>query len=109
MKCSKAHPSSAGGVQGRIGLVTRERTDRWGIESTRFHGLNMVIWDKVTRPVRTPTVGAHLPNLMMEHLPDVEEALHQFKEWDLILRGDLNMELDNVPSLRRQCVTDLLT
>ena len=31
--CSSARPSSAGGAQGGVGLVTRERPDGWGIES----------------------------------------------------------------------------
>ena len=40
--CSAARPSSARGDQGGIRLVTRERPVRWGIDSTRYHGPNVV-------------------------------------------------------------------
>ena len=40
--CLKEIPSSNRGAQGGVGLVTKERPNGWGIESTRFHGPNMV-------------------------------------------------------------------
>ena len=43
VNCSSAHPSSAGVYQGGVIIVTRERPVGWGIESTRYHGPNMVI------------------------------------------------------------------
>ena len=39
--CLKARPDSAGVSQGGVGPVTRERPDRWGVESSRFHGPNV--------------------------------------------------------------------
>ena len=107
--CSKARLPSARGDQGGIGLVRRERPDGWGVESTRFHGTNMVRCDIVTGPTHTPLVGAYLPPLMLEHLPDVKEALQRFKGRDPIVLGDLNVDLDGARISRSQCMADLLT
>ena len=41
--CLAAQPSSAGGSQGGVGLVTRERPVGWGIESMRYHGPNVEV------------------------------------------------------------------
>ena len=59
--CMKERLSSAGVSQGGVGLVTREWTNGWGIESTRFHGPNMVSSEIVTGPTQTPLVGSYLP------------------------------------------------
>ena len=40
--CSTAQPTSAGGAQGGVGLVMIERPVGWGIDSTRYHGPNVV-------------------------------------------------------------------
>ena len=50
----------------------------------------------------------YLPPLTLEHLPYVEEALHQFNGWYPIVLGDINMDLDNALSLQIQCVVELL-
>ena len=59
--CSTAQPSSSGGDQGSVKLVTRERPVWWGIESTRYHRPNVVSCEIVTVITRTPLVGAYLP------------------------------------------------
>ena len=46
----KASPASAKGSQGEVGLVTRERPNHWGIESTRFQRPNVVSCKIVTGP-----------------------------------------------------------
>ena len=102
-------PSSAGGYQGGIGLVTRERTDGWGIESMHFHGSNVVSCKIVTRNTRTPLASAYLPTLTLEHLPYFKEALQRFKGLDLIVLGYFNVYLENSQSSRSQRVADLLT
>ena len=61
-----------------------------------FHGLNVVSCKLVTGHIRTPLVGVYLPPLMLEHLPDVKEALQRFKVCESIILGDLNVDLDNV-------------
>ena len=43
LTCLAARPSSAGGAPGGVGIVTRERPVGWEIESTRYHGLNIVL------------------------------------------------------------------
>ena len=55
---SAALPYSASGSQGGVGLVLRDRTNGWGIKSTLFHGLNLVICNIITGRIRTPLVGA---------------------------------------------------
>ena len=69
--CSAAQPSSARGSQGGVGLVRRERPVGWGIESTRYHGPNVVICELFTGLNRTSLVGAYLPPSKMDHLPDL--------------------------------------
>ena len=86
--CLVARISSAGGAQGSVGLVTREQPDEWGIESTRFHGPNVVSCKIVTGRTKTPVVGAYLPPSTLEHLPDVEE-LQQLKGLNPIAPGIL--------------------
>ena len=41
-------PSNSGGAQGSFGLVMREQPVGWGIESTRYHGTNVVSCEIVT-------------------------------------------------------------
>ena len=105
----KAHPDSARVSQVDVGLVIREKTDGWGIESICFQRPNMVSCEIVTGPTRTPLVGAYLLSSKLEHLPDVKEALQCFNVRDSIFLGDLNVDLDDVQSSRSQWVVDLLT
>ena len=70
--CSKAHSYSNGVAWGGVGLVTREWPDGWGIESTRFHGPNVVSCEIVTGPTQTPLVGAYFPPSTLEHLPYIK-------------------------------------
>ena len=66
--------------------------------------VNCEIFNGLTR---TPLVGVYLPPLILEHLPDVEEALQRFR--GPILLGDLNVDLNKARRLRSQRVSDLLT
>ena len=104
--CSTARPTSAGGSQGGVILVTRERPVGWGIESTRYHGPSVVRWELVTGIIRTPLVSAYLTPSTIKNPPDLEEALKRFK--DPIILGDLNMDLNKARSPRSQLVADLL-
>ena len=85
----KARPSGAWVSQDGVGLVTRERPDWWGVESTRFRGPNLVSFEIVTGPIWTSLVGTYLPPLTLEHLSDAKEALQQFKRRDPIVLGVL--------------------
>ena len=87
-----SRPTSTGRDQGGVGLTTRERPNRWGIYSTRYHETNVVICELVTGLIRTPLVDAYLPLSTLNHMPDLEEALKRFK--DPIVLGDLNMDLN---------------
>ena len=90
-------------------MVTRERTNGWVIEFTRFHGPNVVSCDIFAGHTRTPLIGAYLPPLTMEHLPYFEETLQIFKGMDPIVLGYFNMGLYDAQSSQCQLVADLLT
>ena len=77
--CLTTQPTRNGGDQGSIGIVTRERSIGWGIDSTRYHEPNVVRWELVTELIRTPLFYAYLPPSTLEHLPDLEESLKRFK------------------------------
>ena len=86
----------------------KEWSDWWGIESTHFHGQNVVSCEIFTGPTWTTLVGAYLPHSTLEDLPDVNEVLQQFNGRDPIVLGDLNMELENTRSSQSQRVADPL-
>ena len=104
--CLAARLSSAGGVQGDVGLVKKNMPLRWGVESTLYHGPNMVSCDIITGLTRTPLIGEYIPLLTMEHLLDLEEALQRFR-YPVVL-GELNVDLNKMSSLRIQQVAYLL-
>ena len=85
--------------------MTRETLIGWGIDSTRYHGPNLERCKLVTRLTRTPLVGAYLPPFMLDHLPDLEEALKKFK--DTIFLRDLNIDIEKARIPRSQQMADL--
>ena len=54
-------PTSNRGYQGGVGLVTRDRTIGWGVESTRYRRPNVVISEIFNELPQTLLVGAYLP------------------------------------------------
>ena len=66
----------------------------------------MVICEIVTGLTRNPLVVTYLPLSMLEHLPNLEEALKRFR--DPIFLGDLNMDLNGARKPWGQQVADLL-
>ena len=94
--CLAARPSRSRVDQGGFGMVTRESPIRWGVDSTRYHGPNVVSCEIVTRFTRIPLVGAYLPPSTLEHLPCLEEAMQSFR--DPIVLGDLNLDLKEARS-----------
>ena len=102
MTYSTAHPSSARESQGSIELVTRERPVGWWIDSTHYHGRNVVRCGIIAGLTCTPRVVTYLPPSTLEHLSDLEEALQRCRV--LVVLGGLNVDLDEARSLRIQCV-----
>ena len=100
MICSVARPSSTGGSQGGMWLVSQDRPNGWGIELTRFHGTNVVSCEIIAGRIRTPLVGAYLLPSTLNHLPDLEEDLYRFQVLYPIFIGDLNIDLDAIRSPR---------
>ena len=72
---------------GAIGMVSKERPEKWYIDSTRFHGPNMVSCEIVTRIKWTPLIRSYLLSANMDHLPDLKEALNDFLGRDNIVVG----------------------
>ena len=60
--------------------MMRERPVGWGIESMRYHRPNVVSYEISTKLTRTPLICAYLHASMLEHLPDLEEALQLFRD-----------------------------
>ena len=102
-----AQPTSSGGSQGGVGVVTRERPFGRGIYSTHYHRPNMASCEIITGLTRTPLVGTYLPPSTVEHLPELEEVLQLFR--DPIFLRDLNMDLNKSRRPQSQQVADLLT
>ena len=87
-------------------MVTRERTVRWGVDFMRYHGPNVVSCKIVTRLARTPLVKLYLQPSMLEHLPNLDEALQCFR--DPIVMFYLNADTNKARSTWRQSVLALL-
>ena len=96
-------------AQGRVDLMRREQSNRWDIESTRFHDPNVVSCEIVTGHTRTLLVSVYLPPSTLEHLLNFEEKIQIFKGLDPIFLGSFNVDLDNTQSLCSQFMVDLLT
>ena len=75
---------------------------------TRFHRLNMVIYEFFTDGKRTLIIGAYLLPSILEHLPDLEEALTHFRYQYTIVLGDLNSAIGKSQKPHSQYVADLL-
>ena len=56
--CLPEITTTAGGVQGGVVLVVRDRPHGWSVELTSFHGPNLVSCEVVSGGKRTPIVGS---------------------------------------------------
>ena len=107
--CSTAVTTDTGGSHGWVGLVVRELPQGWNVESTRFHGTNVVSCKVVSGDKQTPLVGSPPPpHSTLEHLPYMEEALSRFWDKYSIVLGDLNAYIGQAQNPRSQQVADLL-
>ena len=105
---SQATPGPNGGAQGGVGLITREDKEGWDVESTRFHGPNVVSCVVVSGSKRMPMIGVYLPPSTLDHLPDLEEAINRFPQQDPIIMGDLNADIHDLSTNRSQQVAAFL-
>ena len=69
MVCYPAVTMSTDGAQGGVGLVVREWLQGWSVESTRFHGPNVVSCEVISGGKQNPLVRAYLLLSTLEHLP----------------------------------------
>ena len=58
--CYKAAVTTCRGAQMRVEIVSRKRTEGWIVESTRFHGPNMLSCKLVVSDQQTPLIGSYL-------------------------------------------------
>ena len=75
--------------------MSRENLEGRIVESTRFHGPNVVIFELVSGDQRTPLIRAYLLPSTLDSLPDLEEVLNLFPVREPVVLGDLNA--DNRP------------
>ena len=59
--CSPEITTTSGGAQGVVLLVVKDRPQIFSVELTRFHKINMVSCEVVSRGKRTPLVGRSPP------------------------------------------------
>ena len=81
---SKATTTADGDAKGGVGMIIREKPQVWNINSTRFHGPNMVSCKVITRK-STPLIRAYNPLFPLDHLQYLAEALTHFGDQDTII------------------------
>ena len=55
--CSRSGITAARGNIGGVGIVSQEKKEGWIVESTRFHGPDVVSWKLVVSNQHTPLIG----------------------------------------------------
>jgi exonuclease III len=79
--------------QGGIALVLRSTSSKRTIESSKWHGPNIISCLLVTGNKSTPLIGAYLPPSHLDNLPHLMEALNRYPHQKPILMGDLNIDM----------------
>ena len=101
--CSKASTNNQGGVA----LFVRDAPKEFHIESTRFHGPNVLSCILVQGDSRMPIVGAYLPPSTLDHLPDFEQAMERFSNYpNVTVLGDFNANIYDLANLRNQTIAN---
>lgn len=87
--------STADGNSGGVALISKTNPRGWHLESTQFHGPNVLSTIYVTGKKRIPIIGAYLPPTTLDHLTDLDMALDRFPDADPMILGDLNVNIHN--------------
>ena len=74
-----------------------------------FHRPTIISCEVVICTYQTPIIGKYLLTTTLAHLPNLEEDLERFRGQDLILMGNLNVDLDEAQKPRSQIVAIMLT
>ena len=93
---------------GGLGLATGDMTEGWEIESTQFHGPNLVSYKIISGTQRTPLIGIYLTLTTLDHIPDLEEALNHFLGIHPKILGDLKTDVVRMGNPRYQQVSNFL-
>jgi hypothetical protein len=92
-------------------LLLRRNTEHsnpkgWHIESTRFHGPNVLSCIINSGDKRMPLIGAYLPPSSLDSLPDFEEALNRFNGFtNIVVAGDFNANIYDLTKPRYQTIS----
>ena len=89
-------------------LVFRYQPKVCIVESTRFHGPNVVSCEVISGGKWNPLIVVYLPTSTLEHLLDLEEALKNFRDEDAIVLENLKANIGQDQNLRSQYVADLI-
>ena len=99
---------AASRTQGGVALVYRD-SPYWQVESAIFHGPNVISAEIVSGNKRYGIVGAYVPPKDSTTSVHISAALDRFpRRRDLILVGDLNIDLDSPESERDMEIAQLL-
>ena len=106
---SKATTTADGDAKGGVGMIIREKPQVWNINSTRFHGPNMVSCKVIYSNNIMPLIREYLPPSTLDYLTDLEETLNCFPRREPIVLGNLNANIGRFREPRDQQVADFLT
>ena len=88
-------------------MFVQDSPKEFHIESTRFHGPNVVSFILVDGDTRSPIVGAYLPPSSLDHLPDFEDAMERFAlSPNVTVLGDFNADIYNLTNIRNQTIAN---
>ena len=93
--------------QGGIALVYRD-SPYWQVESSIFHGPNVISATVVSGNSRYGIVGAYVPPNDTTTSIHIAAALGRFSNRKVILVEDLNLDLDSVESARDMEIANVL-
>ena len=91
--CLPISITSVESTKGRVRLFFCDQLQGWSVESTRFHGTNVVSCEVVTNIKRTVIIGVYLPPYTLEHLIDLEDSLIRFQDQYPIVVGYLSTNI----------------
>ena len=89
-------------------MVSRDQLMVWSLESTRFHGTNVVRCEFSRGTARAPIILVYLPQTTLANLLDLKEALERFRGKEPILMVYPNMYLDEAQNLLSHIVSNIL-
>jgi hypothetical protein len=89
--------------QGGVALVHKKDAKNWSVESPVWHSSNILSFVLVLGEKRMAIIGIYLPpSNNLSDLPDLDEAMRWFPNYNPIVFGDLNSNLSKPNSRANQ-------